>query len=300
MLYKSKDGRFQVEIAADGALRVKNGDWLSKYSAAIHDDYSHVHEFARKSQTGQLVPIANPNLIYPGETLYHLPTATAQGQMKATFSELNCIALHDARLEGEVYERPYLTVLDIDQNTSLHSAFAQINMAAAGGGKIAALFILCHGYAGSNEAGRVCLDAGGRGLQLGKEDVLISNVSTWQYIADNVENIVVYACAAADTQTGNEFTWEDGKYLMGALAIHANATVFAADKIQWYNHSSPEQRIVFGDWEGNLWKFSPDRGQATQALRAPVEFDEAEAGVLPPMCTTPLLPSDKYKTGVCE
>ncbi|HEY6943618.1 MAG TPA: hypothetical protein VI431_00655 [Candidatus Acidoferrum sp.] len=74
MFYRSKNGRHQVEVAPDGAIRVKPGDWLSKYSAAIHNNYWTIHEFARKDRSGRFLPIANPNLIYAGETVYHLPT----------------------------------------------------------------------------------------------------------------------------------------------------------------------------------------------------------------------------------
>jgi hypothetical protein len=66
-----------VEVAPDGAIRVKPGEWLSKYSAAIHNNYWSVHEFARKDPSGKLVPIRNVNLIYAGETVYHVPTYQA-------------------------------------------------------------------------------------------------------------------------------------------------------------------------------------------------------------------------------
>lgn len=77
MNYTSSDGRYHVEVAEDGAIKVKHGDWLSKYSAAIYDNYWNVHVFARKDRSGKLVPVANANLIHQGETLYHLPTFDA-------------------------------------------------------------------------------------------------------------------------------------------------------------------------------------------------------------------------------
>jgi hypothetical protein len=62
-------------------------------------------------------------------------------------------------------------------------------------------------------------------------------------IKNKVRNIVIYACAAADTQLGNENTEADGKYLMGALALCTNADVFAADQIQYYyTHSNMAER----------------------------------------------------------
>ena len=66
--------RYTVTMNADGAIRVKRGDWLSKYSAAMYNNYWMIHEFARMEHSGRLVPIRNPNLIYAGEIVYHLPT----------------------------------------------------------------------------------------------------------------------------------------------------------------------------------------------------------------------------------
>ncbi|HVN21137.1 MAG TPA: hypothetical protein VMU05_20290 [Dongiaceae bacterium] len=194
----------------------------------------------------------------------------------------NYVALRDRRLQGGVPNRPRLTIINTDENTSLRSAFAQIN-AAARTGRINTLFILCHGFAGENTRGAVCMDAGGMGLLLGKENMLHGNVSMWRAIANKIDNIVVYACGAGDTQPGNEGTTADGKYLMGALAIHTNASVFAADKIQWYStfQNSPHGRFDFGDWEGTLWDFPPTGTAATPVLSAPVEFADVMSGTAP-------------------
>lgn len=69
-----RNGPYSVTVAGDGAIQVKQGDWLSKYSAAIHNDFFHIHEYARRTPAGQLEPLADPNRIRAGETLYHLPT----------------------------------------------------------------------------------------------------------------------------------------------------------------------------------------------------------------------------------
>ena len=61
-------------MRTDGAIHVKHGDWLSKYSAAMYNDFTHVHEFGRMDKNGQLRPIHNVNLIFAGETVYHIPT----------------------------------------------------------------------------------------------------------------------------------------------------------------------------------------------------------------------------------
>jgi hypothetical protein len=129
----------------------------------------------------------------------------------------------------------------------------------------------------------VCMDAGGMGLQLGREGVLHGNVALWKAICNKVNNIVVYACAAGDTEPGNAGTTADGRYLMGALAIHTNATVYAADRIQWYStfNSSPHGRFDFGAWEGQLWAFPADGSPPNMVPGAPVEFADVMAGTAP-------------------
>lgn len=138
------------------------------------------------------------------------------------------LALRDLRLQGGVPARAGLSIINTNRHTPLASVFGQIKNI----GKIHTMFVLCHGFAGSNARARVSMDAGGEGLQLGSENVLHSNVAMWTAIAGKVQNIVIYACAASNTERGNEGTTADGRYLMGALAIHTNATVFAADRIQ--------------------------------------------------------------------
>jgi hypothetical protein len=196
----------------------------------------------------------------------------------------NYLALHDRRLVGGVPARKGLTIINTDEQSSLRRAFYGINAAqVAAKGPLDALFILCHGYAGTNERQRVCMDAGGMGLELGREDVLHDNVFMWRSIANQVKTIVVYSCAAANTEQGNSGTTADGKYLMGALAIHTNAMVYAADRIQWYNtyKDLPNGRFEWGDWEGRLFQFPPNGNSATVVDRAPIEFADVMGGKAP-------------------
>lgn len=193
-------------------------------------------------------------------------------------------ALRDRRLEGGVPARANLSIFNTDAGTALANAFASINGVGRGsGGKIHSMFILCHGYAGSNPNAAVSMDAGGMGLQLGREGVFHTNVAMWASIANSVDNIVVYSCAASDTQPGNEGTTADGRYLMGALAIHTNATVYAADKIQWYGtyNDLANGRFEFGSWEGNLLKFPSSGNPPTIVARPPVEFSDVMGGSAP-------------------
>jgi hypothetical protein len=167
----------------------------------------------------------------------------------------------------------------------LSSAFNKIKGTAktkGAKGKLHTLFILCHGYAGENTAAAVSGDFGGMGLQLGTEDVLHSNVSMWTAIKGKFRNIVVYSCGAGDTEEGNEGTTADGEYLMGALALHTQAHVFAADKIQWYNGGAAGSApIDFGAWEGNLKWFPPTGEHSKVVYSVPVEISDVYTGNAP-------------------
>lgn len=186
------------------------------------------------------------------------------------------VALRDRRLEGGVPARPRLVIINTDATTPLGVAFRQIMSAAPSRGGVHSLFILCHGYAGSNPTVGSCVDADGMGLQLGREDVLHSNVHRWTAIRGKVQNIVVYSCAASNTESGNEGTTADGRYLMGALAIHTQANVYAADRIQWYSKykNRPDGRFDFGEWEGTLYHFSPSAAPPRVVSGPPVEFTD--------------------------
>src|SRR4030067_70819 len=75
MMKTYRNGWYSVTIAPDGAILVKPGDWLSKYSVAIQNDWWHIYEYGRKKSGNGLVDmIMNADLIHAGETLYHLPT----------------------------------------------------------------------------------------------------------------------------------------------------------------------------------------------------------------------------------
>jgi len=61
----------------------------------------------------------------------------------------NLIALRDKRAEGGVPSRPHLTIVNLDENTSLSRAFLAIRACAARG-PIHTALILCHGFEGMN------------------------------------------------------------------------------------------------------------------------------------------------------
>lgn len=163
-----------------------------------------------------------------------------------------------------------LNMISASGTIRLQTVFNEVNRLKREHGRLHSLFILCHGFAGSSTNLRMSADVGGQGLQLGRECVLHSNVAAWEQVKNTASNIVVYACAAANTEAGNEFTAEDGRYLMGALAIHTNSVVYAADRIQWYSSSN----FNFGAWEGTLLRFDPSGVTPREVSRPPVEFSE--------------------------
>src|SRR5258706_15664191 len=91
------------------------------------------------------------------------------------------IILRDVRLTGTLAAR--CPVVTVTASTSLSSIFSSIKAAAGKPKRIGTLFILCHGYAGMNRKARLCVDAGGEGLQLGSESVLHANGGCWTEIA---------------------------------------------------------------------------------------------------------------------
>ena len=172
------------------------------------------------------------------------------------------VVVRDRRLMGGVPARDYYHIVNVSGSVSNNRVFSAVRNL----GRHEALdcvYILCHGFAGSNPSLGVSIDAGGMGLQLGKELLLHGNVHRWQAIQGCAKNIIVYSCAAANTESGNEGTRADGRYLMGALAIHTGADVYAADRIQWYHtwNGLSNGRFDFGNWEGRVYCFHPDGTQ---------------------------------------
>ena len=65
------NGIHSVTINSDRSIIVKHGDWLSKYSAAIHGDPKvHWGDYAREVN-GNFINIDNPNQINVGEKIYY-------------------------------------------------------------------------------------------------------------------------------------------------------------------------------------------------------------------------------------
>lgn len=65
--------RFQVTVADNGAIRVRQGHLLSRYSMAIHGVPYVIYEYGRLN-ANRLELITDVNRIFAGETIYHIPT----------------------------------------------------------------------------------------------------------------------------------------------------------------------------------------------------------------------------------
>jgi hypothetical protein len=197
------------------------------------------------------------------------------------------VMIHDRRVPGGIPARPDLGIINTDEMTRLHFVFARIHRSARQA-PIHTMYILAHGTGGIDakpaqdevhsymRPGGVCLDAGGMGVKLAAEGIRHYNVQMWREIRGRVGYIVLFSCAAADTQPGNKGTVADGQYLMGALAIHTGATVYASNRIQYYSrwHNLAHGRFQHPAWQGTLFEFSPTNGSGkrVKANRAPVEF----------------------------
>ena len=68
--HKFQGSGYEVTVNADRSIKVRQGDWLSKYSMAIYGDFDNVKKFKQKIGE-QYRDVPNPDLIKPGETLYH-------------------------------------------------------------------------------------------------------------------------------------------------------------------------------------------------------------------------------------
>lgn len=82
--WSCQGGGYAVNIAADGAIQVQEGDSLSKYSMAIEGNFNHIGDFKHRRhqtdgqiRTSDLRTIDNVDYIMTGETLYHMPTHNA-------------------------------------------------------------------------------------------------------------------------------------------------------------------------------------------------------------------------------
>ena len=168
--------------------------------------------------------------------------------------------LHDTRLKGSPLINRGM-VFTLNTNRSLRATLQRLRgMATSGGsGRIGELQVMCHGLAGGvhDSLTRESTSALGFGLQLGQEGLNLSNLSMTGIIADVFPIILLYACGPAHTRAGFSMTVADGRRFCQELAGFTNSEVIAASQTQYYRHGKGVP-INFGDWEGQVYRFSPD------------------------------------------
>ncbi len=75
----TRDGYFENEqfgvfVGPQGQIKVRPGDSLSMYSAAIYDNFHTIHQFGRMMEGGNVRRLGPSDTIYAGETIWHIPT----------------------------------------------------------------------------------------------------------------------------------------------------------------------------------------------------------------------------------
>ena len=167
------------------------------------------------------------------------------------------VILHDTRLHGRVTPGTG-TIIEVDGNTALPDAFRRV--ASAVNSSPAELVIACHGYMGHNYGGACHTEsAGGSGLHLCREGLVIGNVSTASSLAGIFQRTWLMACGPAGTAV------HDSRPFCRELAHYLDSTVIASEQSQLYHgveydNAARDCRPVlrFGAWEGRVFSFSPD------------------------------------------
>jgi hypothetical protein len=190
--------------------------------------------------------------------------------------------MHDFRLTGSVPSGLGSNVYQVSVRTPLRHALNWVATHADRVGGLSDLWIWCHGFEGIIEDSELssCYQAGGFGLELCQENLTFATVNLASVLkarGRRVRRIVVFSCAAADSPGTDSAirAGSDGMRLMGELALWSGATVVASDQTQYYHWrpttiqrlfgetTTNEFPIDFGEWEGNVYEFSPETGRPT-------------------------------------
>ncbi len=178
---------------------------------------------------------------------------------------MSSMVIHDRRLLGET-PAWYNFVMQVNALTQIRHIVETTARRARQARRLRRLHILCHGFESNWDlGGRLCLPSahGGFGLQLGLEGLNLFNyglTGSWRGLVDE---IVLFACAPADTYRGNVGTWGDGKRFCGYLALTSGARVIAARDTQYYNYGAGRP-IEFGAWEGPVYEYSEASPEGTR------------------------------------
>jgi hypothetical protein len=179
--------------------------------------------------------------------------------------------VHDTRLSGTA---PAIApnIYRVNGSTLLRDALSWIATYARANKGLSQLSIMCHGYEGGvydGKAGMSTMDLG-FGLQFCRDGLTLANVDQTERLEGLVEFIILYACGPAKTRGGFEGTSADGREFCRELAACTGAEVLAAIEMQYYLKEpragiikrlfriGADDTINFGNWEGQLYRFSPD------------------------------------------
>ncbi len=178
--------------------------------------------------------------------------------------------LHDTRLNGSAPSGLADNIFKVDKKNDTAHVFQWIATYARSQGGLDNLFIMCHG--GVKSTGGVHCDVSAqsieqraRGLQIGAQNLLLSNLNVTAALNGLVKKITVYACNIAETDPGAKNTADDGKLFCKNLAGYTGAEVIASSEAQTYHKrgilryfSDKAGTIDFGAWEGPVFSFTPD------------------------------------------
>lgn len=166
------------------------------------------------------------------------------------------VLLHDTRLHG-VPEEGIGTVVTVDASVPLADGLNRACAAAMASDD--ELAIACHGYMGHAYRDSSNVEkAGGQGLELCQESMVISNISHAAILSGYFSRIWLMACGPAGTAV------DDTRPFCREFALHANTSLIASDTAQIYHPGTYDtaqrvsrQVLRFGNWEGNVYEFLP-------------------------------------------
>jgi hypothetical protein len=182
--------------------------------------------------------------------------------------------VHDLRLIGRSPSGMATNTFDVPEKMPTSHVVGWISTYATQQGGLDNLYVMCHGYEAGVEDSRaqVSTYALGDGLALGDPGLQFGNVALCNAWNGHISKITLFACGPGNTRPGYENTRIDGRRFCGELALISGAEVIAAIETQYYYHTPTwyeslrgrDGEIDFGEWEGPVFRFSPDTGQGSR------------------------------------
>jgi hypothetical protein len=169
------------------------------------------------------------------------------------------MTIRDLRLLGNAPNLTFNT-FSVDQNWDLGAAFLWVKNFATMSKRLDTLFVLCHGLYQWEENAQLqaSIPVGGYGLQICKQNLTLGNVDVvGNLVRGLIDNIVLFACGSASTQSNNAA--QRNQSFCKKLANKTGAVVYGADRMQVYTPGLDVQKPMnFADWEGTVYRFDPD------------------------------------------